>query len=91
MNLGSFVIKKLASVEEGDLDQIVKNVASFYVNSAAGVGGLVTYRNQANENDESLLKGRLDILRGCVPALVTSIACNTALVSILLIGRASLL
>ena len=54
MNLGSFVINKLASVEAGDFDQSVKNVASLYVNSAAGVGGIVAERNQANESDEAL-------------------------------------
>lgn len=53
VSLPSFLIRKHVSGVVGDFEKIVKNVSSIYVNSAAGVDGTVSERNQTKEIDEA--------------------------------------
>ena len=54
MNLGSFIMKKLALVDTIDVDWLANDVAVLYIASPASIGTIVAQRNAANEGNTEL-------------------------------------
>ena len=54
MNMGSFVMDKVALVDAPKVEHLVKAVANLYVSYIAGVDDIVAERNLANKSDEAL-------------------------------------
>ena len=54
MNLGSFMMDKVALVEAPGVKRLVKAVANLYVSSAAGIDVIFSERNAANKSNEAL-------------------------------------
>ena len=54
INLGSFVVDKVALVDASGIECLVKAVANLYIPSAAGVDDIVAERNSVNKSNETL-------------------------------------
>ena len=54
MNLGSFVMEKVALIDAPGVERIVKAVANLYVSYAAGIDSIASGQNTENESNEAL-------------------------------------
>ncbi len=54
MNQGSFVMSKLKGISEAEVDSLVKDAASLYINAVAGISEIVAAQDSRNKGAEKL-------------------------------------